>query len=344
MGAPRSPPSLSIRYHPVVARYASPREPELRSRLWRGLGLQLAVAAAGATLGWSSSGWSASSAVGLALLLAFVIGVPFWLEWARAPRGFSVDAEVRVERRGEPLLISLWRIRSLALLPGPLPAKVLRRASGSCFGYHGWLWGGALGWLELAATRRRNLVVVDTEDRRYLLSPEPVGPFVEEVLGRVPEARLVDAPLVPHPKAPRDRELGTVGVLASLTGLAALVLAFAVAPIPRSVSVGQDAIAVSRWLAGDVEISLDEVISVEPLSGESLSRLKRVAGHRWPRGLAWGEFSSEALGRFRMFASREGPYVLAECKFGKVVLTPEDPRRFVDEVRLARTRRETHGP
>jgi hypothetical protein len=47
----------------------------------------------------------------------------------------------------------------------------------------------------------------------------------------------------------------------------------------------------------------------------------------------YGRFASSALGPFRLYAWRQGPYVLLETDAGRVVLTPDDPERFVSELR-----------
>jgi hypothetical protein len=47
----------------------------------------------------------------------------------------------------------------------------------------------------------------------------------------------------------------------------------------------------------------------------------------------YGRFGSRELGPFRLYAWRYGPYVLLETDEGRVLITPDDPERFVVEVR-----------
>ena len=49
--------------------------------------------------------------------------------------------------------------------------------------------------------------------------------------------------------------------------------------------------------------------------------------------VAFGRFRSSTLGDFQLYAWGRGPWVLLETDGGPVVLTPEEPARFLAEVR-----------
>jgi hypothetical protein len=49
--------------------------------------------------------------------------------------------------------------------------------------------------------------------------------------------------------------------------------------------------------------------------------------------IRYGRFASRELGPFRLYAWRFGPYVLLETDQGRVVLTPDEPERFVATIR-----------
>ncbi len=121
--------------------------------------------------------------------------VPFPLillgTWAFAPRGFSVEAGmVRVERPVRPVEISLREVRSIDVLPDDALRGTIRTfgASGA-FGNYGWFWSRRLGGFRMYATRSRRLVRIVVGKRTFVLSPEPVDRFVEEVLARSPAAQ-----------------------------------------------------------------------------------------------------------------------------------------------------------
>jgi hypothetical protein len=56
-------------------------------------------------------------------------------------------------------------------------------------------------------------------------------------------------------------------------------------------------------------------------------------GTSLPGGVAYGRFSSSALGTFQVYAWRGGPLVKLETADGPVVLTPDDPEAFLADVR-----------
>jgi hypothetical protein len=161
-----------------MTRYRAPWSSGLRATTW-GVVILLAFTAA-AMLGLAA--WTGGPAVTawIAAILVPVLAGSLWLARALAPRGFTVGARaIRVERTLGEVIIPLDRLRSIARFPGPLPGLVQLLGSGGVFGYYGSFWNRSLGAFLLHATRRADLVLLDTDRERFLLSPDPAGPFVE---------------------------------------------------------------------------------------------------------------------------------------------------------------------
>lgn len=308
-----------------MTHYAAPREPGDRSRLWFSLGLRLSLLALVAVVFGPSE--DPASIAFVLLLVGLSFGLSEWRALSLVPRGYSVGEDgVRIEHRRKVTHIPSAGIRSVSILPGDLPAKYALRCQG---------WIGPLGVVTGWATRRHGVVVLDTETQRFLLSPEPVEPFVQEVLANATNARRADLPGPPFPLLHGDRVLGRGAVAIFFTAIALFFTWFYVARSPTSVSisVNRDVIVVERLAAGDVEIPMNEVLSVEPLGEDGLRGARRVNGWRLPGGIAWGTFRTEALGKFELFASGRRPAVLLNARFGKAVVTPEDPAAFIAQVR-----------
>jgi hypothetical protein len=129
---------------------------------------------------------------GIALAVAaFSAGVAVGA-WAFAPRGFAIgDGRLRFLRNGWPSLeIPLEEIRTIALLePDALRGSLKLLGMGGLFGYYGFFRGPALGSFRLHATRSRGLVLVRTETRTHVLTPEPPDDFAEALLEAAPRAR-----------------------------------------------------------------------------------------------------------------------------------------------------------
>jgi hypothetical protein len=112
--------------------------------------------------------------------------------WAFAPRGFAIGAgRLRFLRNGWPALeIPLAEIRTIALLdPDALRGSLKLVGMGGLFGHYGFFRSATLGSFRLHATRSRGLVLVRTETRTHVLTPEPPDDFAEALLEAAPRAR-----------------------------------------------------------------------------------------------------------------------------------------------------------
>jgi hypothetical protein len=112
--------------------------------------------------------------------------------WAFAPRGFAIDkGRLRILRNGWPSTeIPLETVRAVALLePDALRGSLKLLGMGGLFGYYGLFRSPTLGSYRLHATRGGGLVLVRSEARTLVLTPEPPDAFVEALLAAAPRAR-----------------------------------------------------------------------------------------------------------------------------------------------------------
>jgi hypothetical protein len=266
-----------------------------------------------------------------AFVVAGAVVATIGLAWALAPKGYKIlGPRLIVERPLRRIEIPLATVRTAVADDGALSGARRVAGSGGLFGYYGRFWSRRLGAFRAYVTRRTGLVVIDTDAERFVLSPEPVGRFLEALRAHAPAASSV--PLAPRPM-PRGAKAG-IAVLVALAplALAAVVLGiWAWTPVAARVEGGE--IRVERRLAGAVVIPLSDVHAVRPLAPEQVRRLGRVAGTALPGGVRYGHFRSRELGDVQLYAWRGEGHVLLETGGGRVVLTPDDPDAFVAAVR-----------
>jgi len=118
---------------------------------------------------------------------------------------------------------------------------------------------------------------------------------------------------------------GALVALAALAGGALLA--------PRRYTIQDDRVVVERAVC-PVEIPIASIRAVEPLARGSLSGSLRVAGSGGAFGY-FGRFRNQALGDYRMYATRSDGYVIVRAD-RLYVLTPEAPDRFIEAVNRAR--------
>ena len=315
-----------------MARYAAPWDRKLK--LSTGL-FVLLLAGVGGWIVSQGMGPEPEALPGPLLAVPVLLAAIVLLAWALAPRGFSVEiGRVRVERRLWPIEIPLREVRSAeALSDDALRGSARVLGAGGAFGYYGRFWSRRLGHYRLYATRFSGLVRLVTSRGTFVLSPDPAGRFVEEVLAHVPSARLV-APLEPGPEPGLRRAwLLPAGLGAAVALSVGGVMVASWAWAPRSVSVVGGEVVVERQWAGPERIRLASVREVRLLSGADFRGWRRVAGVANLGRVSYGSYRSDALGTFQLYHWRRGPHVLLETGDGKVVVTPDDWRAFVNDVR-----------
>ncbi len=124
------------------------------------------------------------------------------------------------------------------------------------------------------------------------------------------------------------RALMLFGATVALAALAGAVLL-----APRRYTIQDDRVVIERAVC-PVEIPIASIRAVEPLSPGSLSGSLRVLGSGGLFGY-FGRFCNQALGDYRMYATRGDGYVLVRAD-RSYVLTPEAPDRFIEALNRAR--------
>ncbi len=270
-----------------------------------------------------------------ALLVCAIIAATAGSSWLLAPTGYELrPAALTVLRRLLPVSVPLEQIRAVdRLADGALAWAFRVWGNGGMFGWYGRFWNRSLGPFRLYATRRTNLVRIDTDRELFVLSPDDPDAFVAAVLQRAHGARRGAVPAPGRHRRARVRVFRTIGTIVAVVlllvgGLFATLHGLA----PVAAVVDGDAIRVERRWAGPVEIPLSTIHGAEVLPSQRGLRWWRTAGTDLG-DVRYGRFASRELGEFRLWAWRRDPYVLLETDAGRVVLTPDDPERFVDEVR-----------
>lgn len=313
----------------AMARFGSPRDRALA--VFTALMLAL-FAALGVGIPWLV-GREAPEILGFLLLLPLLLLGVALACWALAPRGFALEGnELRVERPLRPVSIPLASIRSVHLLgPGALRGSLRLGGTGGLFGNTGLYWSRSLGSYRMYATSARRLVLLDTAGGRLVLSPDPPDRFAEAVRARAPHVRG-DVPPTPAAPMPRRARLLLLALAAGVPLLLAATFALSWAYGPCSAELTAEGVRIQRNAAGPVDIPLADIRSARPLGRGETRGWRRTAGVGLGK-LAYGRFRSDALGPFRLYAWRRGPLLLLETEEGKVVLSPDDPDRFLEDLR-----------
>jgi len=270
-----------------------------------------------------------------ALLAPAAVLVVLAVAFALAPRGFRVaGGHLVVERMLFPVEIDLATLRAVARLPDGALRGALRVAGTSGFcGYYGWFRSPSLGSFRLYATRATGLVCLDTPRGRFVLSPEPPDRFVEAVLARAPRASVPGpGQVLRAAPAGKRRSLVLALVIGLAVGILGVVFGLAYGMAPVGVRIEGDAVRVERRWAGPEDIPIASIRRASPLTAEQRRGWVRTAGTALGP-VAYGRFHAPALGSFRLYAWRAGGAVLLETDEGRVVVTVEDPRSFVEELR-----------
>jgi len=318
-----------------VIRFDAPRDRQVRVQSRIAL-LVLATVSAGLLLLGLFAFRGGPEILGPFLIGPAALAVAVALAALLSPRGFALgDGELRIERFLLPVRIPLRSIRSIGPLPEEQAAGMLRvGGSGGLFGHFGRYWSRRLGAFRMYASRRNGLVLLETDREVFVLSPGDREAFVEAVLARAPaeRRRFGAGPLLRRP-IPARRVALAVGLgAAALLLLVGALFAWLWALAPVAAQVAGEAVRVERRLAPAVEVPLAEVQAAEVLASQYGRRWWRTGGTAMGQ-VRYGRFASRELGPFRLWAWRYGPYVLLETDQGRVVLTPDDPERFVSEVR-----------
>jgi hypothetical protein len=314
----------------VGVRFAAPWDRQLR--IATVLILSLFVATGGGVLLFGIR----SSDGALELLFPFLIapvalGAMVAFAWLLAPRGFALeDTSLVIERLLRPVHIPWAEIRAVAALPQGLGGAIRVGGNGGLFGYYGRYWSRSLGSFRLYATRRVGLVCIATSQEMFVLSPERSAQFVSALLARAPQAaRSLDATGLRSLRVSARPALRAIALIfAAIACTFAILLAFIWGLSPVALEIVGDTLRVERRWASAVELPLAEIRKVELLAPQ-------YGRHWWRRNgtalgaVRYGLFASRELGTFRLYAWRYGPYVLLETDRERILLTPDEPARFI---------------
>lgn len=97
---------------------------------------------------------------------------------------------------------------------------------------------------------------------------------------------------------------------------------------PRGYRLDAHGLTVLRRLARGVHVPWAQLEAVEPLRPEHFTGVSRTFGVGGLFGY-YGRFHSRGLGAFRLYATRQRPTVLVRTARGALVLTPDEPERFL---------------
>jgi hypothetical protein len=119
--------------------------------------------------------------------------------WVLAPRGYTIaGGELTVDRPLFPVSIPLASIRALNLMTRAEAGTFLKVAGAAgLFGHYGRFYSRPLGSFRLYATRRDQLVVIDAEAGRYVVTPVTPERFIEALRRGAPPSK---AGLSPGPR------------------------------------------------------------------------------------------------------------------------------------------------
>jgi len=274
--------------------------------------------------------WVVALVAGLTSLL--VLGLAVWTAWGLATLRYEVTPGGVLVTYG-PSRVEIGRdeITRLYLLERPTGGR--RIAGSSLPGLKQGLWAfNETGRISLYATTTADLVVIETADRTWGLSPADPRAFLEAAGTASGGPTRAFAPA-------RPKEGGGAAWVAVLFGVALLVTA-----------TGLGTVVYLRRVAGTIgyELGLDAlrihgswrpiVIPYRDITGVSIESPPglplRVAGISLP-GLHWGAYSWKSVGPgLRLYATRLSPLVVVRTgKRRTYGLTPERDAEFVAELR-----------
>ncbi len=118
------------------------------------------------------------------IIAVLILGISY----ALSPRAYTIsEGMVQVRRLVSSILIPLHDIRAVRIATKEdLRGCVRVFGNGGLFGYYGVFRTSALGVCHWYVTNRANAVIIDTPTKTYLLSPDDVSRFIEEVKAVAP--------------------------------------------------------------------------------------------------------------------------------------------------------------
>ena len=275
-------------------------------------------------------------------VVAFLAVLAICLAYAYSPRGYVCEGpSVRVKRLVGDVVIPLDRLREArAATKDDFCGCVRLWGNGGLFGYYGLFRTAKLGKSTWYLTNRKNAVVVITEAKTVLVSPDEVSGFLEAV-GVFATGARPDLP--PAGDAPRSRGIGRrIGIVAGAAigaaGLAFGVFCVLYSPGPPRYTLGPRSLEIHD-LFYPVTISAADVdterIRMVDITSDPDWRLTARTNGFANSHYASGWFRVGSGEKVRMYRAGATRLVLLPPKGSgaPVLLDVNDPQGFVADLR-----------
>lgn len=129
--------------------------------------------------------------LGLPIYITAMLGTIMAVAYAYHPKGYEVtETEIVIVRAASKVHIPLGTVKDVKILPKVSKRGLIRvMGNGGLFGYYGEFRNKDLGTMEWYLTKRSNVVLVQTDKAKILLSPNHPEDFVK--LLRSPQAPVL---------------------------------------------------------------------------------------------------------------------------------------------------------
>src|SRR5579872_4720153 len=164
--------------------------------------------------------------------------------YAYSPLGYTVsDRSIVVKRLIGRVLIPIESVREIrAATPEDFRGCLRLWGSGGFFGYYGLFRTSKLGKCTWYVTNRRNAVVLITDSKTTLFSPDDIEGFLAAIRSEVPVSAT--APTIVSPIEPRRTGLTWIGAVVGALALLVAAFAFSYSPGPPKLTLTPETLAI----------------------------------------------------------------------------------------------------
>jgi hypothetical protein len=263
---------------------------------------------------------------------------------AYSPRGYVVEGQsILVRRLAGTVRIALNGVREVRKTTAEDWRGCIRLwGSGGLFGYYGLFSTAKLGKSTWYVTNRSHAVVVITDAKTVLFSPDDPDSFLSAIRAVVPqiitEVAYEDGARTPVPSR-RSSRLGTIvatGVALAALGLAAAAIAYSPGPpsytlTPESLTI-HDRFYPVTLRASDVDVNEIQIVDLsQDIAWRPIQRTNGFANWHYQAG--WFEVAGGR--KVRLYRADSARVVLLPSKGDgtPVLYQAADPEKFVGEIR-----------